>query len=67
MKTLKRQIEEAEEKISQEKRQKRKILRDFNELSESNELMSREINTIRSKLTYVLITYLHLNIIIFFK
>lgn len=50
VKSLKRQIEEAEEEISREKHQKRKIQRDLDELLESNESMSRENNNLRSKL-----------------
>lgn len=53
MKTLKRQIEEAEEEISREKQQKRKIQRDLDELLESNESISRENNNLRSKLRYI--------------
>lgn len=52
MKTLKRQIEEAEEEISREKHQKRKIQRDLDELLESNESISRENNNLRSKLRF---------------
>lgn len=52
MKALKRQIEEAEEEISREKQQKRKIQRDLDELLESNESISRENNNLRSKLRF---------------
>lgn len=57
MKTLKRQIEEAEEEISREKHQKRKIQRDLDELLESNESMSRENNNLRSKLRFLIFFY----------
>lgn len=50
---MKRQIEEAEEEISREKHQKRKIQRDLDELLESNESISRENNNLRSKLRFL--------------
>ncbi|XP_044734000.1 myosin heavy chain, non-muscle isoform X1 [Chrysoperla carnea] len=50
VKTLKRQLDEAEDEISREKTAKRKVQREFEEMIESHESMSREINNLKSKL-----------------
>lgn len=53
MKTLKRQIEEAEEEIAREKTQKRKAQREMEDMMESHESMSREVTNLKNKLRYV--------------
>lgn len=52
MKTLKRQIEEAEEEIAREKTQKRKAQREMEDMMESHESMSREVTNLKNKLRY---------------
>jgi myosin heavy chain 9/10/11/14 len=54
VKALKRQLDEAEEEISREKAQKRKAQREMEDMAESHEGMSREINNLKNKLRYVL-------------
>lgn len=49
-KILKRNLDEAEEEIQKEKTQKRKAQRDMEDMLEAQESMSRELNTLRSKL-----------------
>lgn len=50
VKGLKRQLDEAEEEISREKAQKRKLQREMEDMMESHETMSRELNNLKSKL-----------------
>lgn len=50
IKALKRQIDEAEEDIAREKTQKRKAQRDYEDMLESHEAMSREISNLKNKL-----------------
>lgn len=50
VKALKRQIDEAEEEISREKAQKRKAQREYEDMLESHEAMTREINNLKNKL-----------------
>ncbi|XP_044253341.1 myosin heavy chain, non-muscle isoform X3 [Tribolium madens] len=50
VKTLKRQLDEAEEEITREKAQKRKVQRDYEDMLESNESMTRELNSLKTKL-----------------
>jgi len=53
VKGLKRQLDEAEEEISREKAQKRKLQREMEDMMESHETMSRELNNLKSKLRWV--------------
>lgn len=55
VKALKRQLDEAEEEISREKAQKRKAQREMEDMVESHEGMSREINNLKNKLRYVML------------
>lgn len=50
VKALKRQLDEAEEEITREKAQKRKAQRECEDMLESHESMTREINNLKSKL-----------------
>ncbi|XP_046990490.1 myosin heavy chain, non-muscle isoform X1 [Schistocerca americana] len=50
VKALKRQLDEAEEEISREKAQKRKAQREMEDMMESQETMTREINNLKNKL-----------------
>lgn len=50
VKGLKRQLDEAEEEITREKAQKRKAQRECEDMIESHESMTREINNLKSKL-----------------
>lgn len=50
VKALKRQLDEAEEEVSREKAQRRKAQRDFEDALESQESMSREVATLKSKM-----------------
>lgn len=50
VKVLKRQLDEAEEEISREKAQKRKAQREMEDMMESQETMTREINNLKNKL-----------------
>ena len=47
---LKRQLDEAEEEVSREKAQRRKAQRDFEDALESQESISRELTTLKSKM-----------------
>lgn len=50
MKTLKRNLDEAEVEIQTEKTQKRKAQRECEDMLESHEALSREVNALKSKL-----------------
>lgn len=50
MKTLKRNLDEAEEEIQKEKTQKRKAQRECEDMIESHEALTREVNTLKTKL-----------------
>nr|CAG4640602.1 EOG090X00BY [Eulimnadia texana] len=50
VKALKRQLDEAEEEISREKAQRRKAQREFEDALESQESMSRELTSLKSKM-----------------
>ena len=50
LQALKRQLDEAEEEVSREKAQRRKAQRDFEDALESQESMSRELTTLKSKM-----------------
>ena len=50
VKALKRQLDEAEEEVSREKAQRRKAQRDFEDALESQESVSRELTTLKSKM-----------------
>uniref|UniRef100_A0A4W3HTL5 Myosin, heavy chain 11b, smooth muscle n=1 Tax=Callorhinchus milii TaxID=7868 RepID=A0A4W3HTL5_CALMI len=52
-KQLKRQLEEAEEEAQRINASRRKLQRELEEATELNETMSREVNTLKSKLRYV--------------
>jgi myosin heavy chain 9/10/11/14 len=49
LKTNKRVIEEYEEEVTQLKNKNRKIARDIDELTEQNEILNREITTLRQR------------------
>ncbi|KAL1494179.1 hypothetical protein ABEB36_009820 [Hypothenemus hampei] len=51
VKALKRQLDEAEEEVTREKAQKRKAQRECEDMLESQESMTREINNLKSKLS----------------
>lgn len=53
VKTLKRQLDDAEEEVSRANAGKRKLQRDLDDISEQNETYQREINQLRSKLRWV--------------
>jgi myosin protein heavy chain len=50
VKGLKRQLDEAEEEVSHEKAQRRKLQRELEDMMEAQETMSRELNSLKSKL-----------------
>lgn len=50
MKILKRNLDEAEEEIQKEKTQKRKAQREYEDMLESQETLTREVNTLKTKL-----------------
>uniref|UniRef100_W4VRK7 Putative myosin class i heavy chain n=1 Tax=Corethrella appendiculata TaxID=1370023 RepID=W4VRK7_9DIPT len=50
MKILKRQLDEAEEEIQKEKTQKRKAQRECEDMIESHEALTREVNQLKTKL-----------------
>jgi len=50
VKQLKRQLEEAEEEVARANAQKRKVLRDLDEQTETAESAKREADTLRSKI-----------------
>lgn len=50
VKALKRQLDEAEEEVSREKAQRRKAQRDFEDALESQESVSRELTSLKSKM-----------------
>lgn len=47
---MKRQLDEAEEEITREKTQKRKAQRECEDMLESQESLTREINNLKNKL-----------------
>ncbi|XP_055920933.1 myosin heavy chain, non-muscle isoform X2 [Eupeodes corollae] len=50
MKTLKRNLDETEEELQKEKTQKRKAQRECEDMLESHEAMTREVNSLKGKL-----------------
>lgn len=50
MKQLKRQLEEAEEEAARANAQKRKVMRDLDEQTETAEAAKREADSLRSKI-----------------
>lgn len=52
MRQLKRQLEEAEEELTQANAKCRKLQRELDDAAESAALTSREVNTLKSKLRY---------------
>ena len=50
VKALKRQLDEAEEEVARINAQKRKVQRDLDELTESNEVLTRDNDTLKNKL-----------------
>ncbi|XP_055837166.1 myosin heavy chain, non-muscle isoform X2 [Episyrphus balteatus] len=50
MKTLKRNLDETEEELQKEKTQKRKAQRECEDMLESHEAMTREVNSLKTKL-----------------
>lgn len=50
MKTLKRNLDETEEELQREKTQKRKAQRECEDMLESHEAMTREVNSLKTKL-----------------
>ena len=65
MKLLKRNLDETEEELQKEKTQKRKYQRECEDMIESQEAMNREINSLKTKLRYV-IKFLKLFIYFFY-
>lgn len=53
VKQLKRQLEESEEESQRITAARRKLQRELDEATETNDAMSREVNTLKSKLRYV--------------
>jgi septal ring factor EnvC (AmiA/AmiB activator) len=52
MKQLKRQLEESEEESQRITAARRKLQRELDESTEANDAMSREVNSLKSKLRY---------------
>lgn len=52
MKQLKRQLEESEEESQRITAARRKLQRELDEATEANDAMSREVNSLKSKLRY---------------
>lgn len=50
MKQLKRQLEESEEESQRATAARRKLQRELDEATEANDAMSREVNSLKSKL-----------------
>lgn len=50
VKTLKRQLDEAEEEVQREKVGKRKAQRELEDMLETHETLARECNNLRNKL-----------------
>lgn len=50
LKQLKRQLEEVEEEHSRSNAQKRKLQRELEELTDSSQIMTREITSLRTQL-----------------
>lgn len=50
MKQLKRQVEEAEEEASRAQAGRRRLQRELEDITESNESMNREVVTLRNRL-----------------
>lgn len=50
MKVLKRNLDESEEEIQKEKTQKRKYQREYEDMFESHETLTRENNTLKTKI-----------------
>ena len=50
VKALKRQLDEAEEEVARINAQKRKVQRDFDEANETNEVLTRDNETLKNKL-----------------
>uniref|UniRef100_A0AAX7V8K9 Myosin-9 n=1 Tax=Astatotilapia calliptera TaxID=8154 RepID=A0AAX7V8K9_ASTCA len=55
MKQLKRQLEEAEEEAQRANASRRKLQRELEDATESADAMNREVNSLKSKLRYILI------------
>lgn len=49
LKTNKRLIDENEEEITQLKNKNRKLIRDLEEANDQNEILSRDLNSLRQK------------------
>ncbi|XP_055920934.1 myosin heavy chain, non-muscle isoform X3 [Eupeodes corollae] len=56
MKTLKRNLDETEEELQKEKTQKRKAQRECEDMLESHEAMTREVNSLKGKLRSIHLT-----------
>lgn len=52
MRQLKRQLEEAEEELTQANAYRRKLQRELDDAAESAAVMNREVNTLKTKLRY---------------
>lgn len=50
VKILKRNLDEAEEEIQKEKTQKRKAQREYEDMLEAHEALTREVNSLKTKL-----------------
>lgn len=53
MKQLKRQLEEAEKEATRANAYRRKLQRELDDATESSEGLSREVNTLKSRLRYL--------------
>lgn len=53
MKQLKRQLEEAEEEATRANAYRRKLQRELDDATEASEGLSREVNTLKSRLRYL--------------
>lgn len=56
-KLLKRNLDEAEEEIQKEKTQKRKAQRDMEDMLEAQEALTRELNTLKTKLRWEIVVW----------
>lgn len=52
MRQLKRQLEEAEEEVTRANAYRRKLQRELDDASETQDAMNREVNILKSKLRY---------------
>ena len=60
LKANKRLIDDNEEEVTQLKNRNRKLVRDIEELTEQNESLTKDLNSLRQKQRYVLLKTTHL-------